>query len=260
MKKILIALISIAIIFLGIWFVVPANSVQYIIEESNTDKKFSIDVSGLKKGLFYNVNIERVTLKSSGEELISFSNIHGHINPLNLVMLRLSLTVDGNMGGGNIAGDITIAKNRTRLRLDFKKADINGMPLFNKFVKVQGTGTVSGRYIMIDDSGHLEFVTKDASFEPSMFSGIKIPLNLFNGITGSIDIKGNIVNIVSVSLEGEDIYARLKGVIKDAVMDLTMEVMPGKSYAENPIFLGELQKYRVSTGYYMIPIKGKFFL
>jgi hypothetical protein len=37
-----------------------------------------------------------------------------------------------------------------------------------------------------------------------------------------------------------------------------MEVMPGKAYLENPIFLGELQKYMVSPGYYMIPIKGKF--
>jgi type II secretion system protein N len=255
-KKILIVLIAIPILFLSLWITVPETSIQSIIEDSATDK-LHMEVEGFKKGLFYNVTIENLTLRSSGKEIISFSDIHGRINPLNLAILKLSLTVDGTLGGGDIAGDINIAKNKKEVRLDFKKININEMPLF-RLGKVKGTGTVAGRYTMMDDTGHVDFVAKDASFEPAVFSGIKVPLNLFNGVTGSVDIKGNIVNIVSVSFEGKDIYARLKGVVKDAVMDLNMEVMPGKAYLENPIFLGELQKYMVSPGYYMIPIKGKF--
>ncbi len=108
---------------------------------------------------------------------------------------------------------------------------------------------------MIDDTGHVEFVTKDSSFEPAVFSGVKVPLNFFHNIRGSIDIKGNIINVVSVALEGKDIYARLKGVVKDAVMDLNMELMPGMSFIENPLFLAEFEKYKISPGYYVIPVK-----
>jgi hypothetical protein len=57
-------------------------------------------------------------------------------------------------------------------------------------------------------------------------------------------------------LEGPDILARLKGIIKDGVADLRMEVMPRKSFLENPLFLSQVDRYQVSPGYYIIPIKG----
>ena len=143
--------------------------------------------------------------------------------------------------------------------IDFKRTDINEVQLF-KLVGIQGTGTVSGKYIMINGKGHIEFVTKDARFEPAIFSGIKMPLNFFHRVTGSIDINGKILNIVSVYLEGKDISARLKGAIRDAVMDLNMELMPGKSFIENPLFIAGLEKYKISPGYYMIPARGNLSL
>ena len=93
-----------------------------------------------------------------------------------------------------------------------------------------------------------------------MFSGITVPLNFFHRVTGSIDINGKILNIVSVYLEGKDISARLKGAIRDAVMDLNMELMPGKSFIENPLFIAGLEKYKISPGYYMIPARGNLSL
>jgi hypothetical protein len=37
---------------------------------------------------------------------------------------------------------------------------------------------------------------------------------------------------------------------------MTMEVMPGKSFLENPFFLAELERYKISPGYYRIPVRG----
>jgi type II secretion system protein N len=254
-KKILIALTAIPVIFWGIWIAVPETSIQSIIENSISSNKFRLEVKGLKKGLFYNLSVDNLTLKSSGEQLVSLTNIHSRINPLSLIMFRLNLFFDGGIGGGNISGRINRIKNKIQIGLDIKKADISDIPLF-KLIGIQGTGTISGRFTMIDDTGHVEFVAKDSSFEPAVFSGVKVPLNFFHSIRGSVDIKGDIINIVSVALEGKDIYARLKGVIKDAVMDLDMELMPGTSFIENPLFLAGLEKYKISPGYYIIPVKG----
>jgi type II secretion system protein N len=253
-KKILIALTAIPVIFLGIWIAVPETSIQSIIENSISSNKFRLEVKGLKKGLFYNLSVDNLTLKSSGEQLVSLTNIHSRVNPLSLIMFRLNLFFDGGIGGGNISGRINRIKNKIQIGLDIKKADISDIPLF-KLIGIQGTGTISGRFTMTDDTGHVEFVAKDSSFEPAVFSGVRVPLNFFHSIRGSVDIKGDIINIVSVALEGKDIYARLKGVIKDAVMELYMELMPGTSFIENPLFLAGLEKYKISPGYYVIPVK-----
>jgi hypothetical protein len=34
-----------------------------------------------------------------------------------------------------------------------------------------------------------------------------------------------------------------------------MELMPGMSFIENPLFLAGLEKYKISPGYYVIPVK-----
>jgi type II secretion system protein N len=253
-KKILYVLIAIPLIFWGIWIAFPETSIQSIIENSISSNKFRLEVKGVKKGLFYNLSVDNLTLKSSGEQLVSLTNIHSRVNPLSLIMFRLNLFFDGGIGGGTISGRTNLIRNKMQLGLDIKKANISDIPLF-KLIGIQGTGTISGRFTMIDNTGHVEFVTKDSSFEQAVFSGVKVPLNFFHSIRGSVDIKGNIINVVSVALEGKDIYARLKGVIKDAVMDLDMELMPGTSFIENPLFLAGLEKYKISPGYYVIPVK-----
>ncbi len=259
MKKVLVILTAVPIVFWCIWLAFPATSVQSIIEDAVPDENFGIEVKGLKKGLLYTLGIDTIILKSSHQEIISLNNIHGYINPLSLITLRLNVSFDGNMGSGNISGNINLRKKKMRTSFNFNKANINAIPIF-KIIGIQGTGTISGKIIVKDDTGHIEIITQDASFEPAIFSGITVPLNFFHSVTGSIDIKENIINIVSVSLKGKDIYARLKGVIKDAFMDINMEVMPGKSFMENPLFLAELEKYKISPGYYVIPVRGRISL
>jgi type II secretion system protein N len=253
-KKILIVLVSLAVILWSIWFVFPETSIRTIIEDS-LSREFDPQLTGIKKGFFYYVHIDNLRLRRSGKELISLNDIDAHVNPLSLMLLRLNLTMDGRISGGTISGKMDLSKGDMRMRLDLKDADISQISLF-RLAGIQGKGVISGRFIMTDDTGHIEFFTDKAVFEPFIFSETNVPLNLFNGIKGAIDIRGNILNITSIALEGRDIYARVKGVIHDAVMDLNMELMPGRSFIENPFFLAGLEKYKISPGYYMIHVRG----
>ena len=254
MKKILIILIFLPVVFWAIWFVFPETSIQTIIEDS-LGREFEPQVKGLRKGLFYDLHIDNLQLEHSGREVISLDNIDADVSPLSLILLRLNLTMDGRISGGNISGKMDLSKGGMRMRLDVQKADIGHISLF-KLAGIQGKGAISGKFIMTDETGHIEFAADDAVFEPFIFSETNVPLNLFHGIKGAIDIKGNILNIISIALEGKDVYARMKGVIHDTVMDLNMELMPGRSFIENPFFLAGLDKYKISPGYYMIHIRG----
>ncbi len=254
MKKIFIVLISLPVIFWAIWFVFPEKSIQTIIEDS-LSREFEPEVKGLRKGFFYDLHIDNLRLEHSGKEVISLDNIDAHVSPLSLMLLRLNLTMDGRISGGTVSGKMNLSKGGMRMRLDVKKADISEISLF-RLAGIHGKGSISGRFAMTNETGHIEFIADNAVFEPFIFSETNVPLNLFNGVKGAIDIKGNILNVVSIALEGKDIYARVRGVIHDTVMDLNMELMPGRSFIENPFFLAGLEKYKISPGYYMIHVRG----
>ena len=257
MKKILIAVAALPFVFWFLWMAFPATTIQSIVEDSAGDGKITIEVQRLKKGFFYTLHIDKVAIKSSGEELVSFSNIHGRINPFGLIRMRLDASITGTIGTGTISGSAVLAKNSVQAKLDCRDFDIQEMP-FLKYAGIRGAGTISGRFLVADDKGRVEFVTKNAAFEPADFSGIKVPMNFFSEVTGSLSIERNAIEVVSVSLEGKDIYARLKGVIRNGTADLAMELMPSGPFLENPLFLLEAGRYRVSPGYYVVPIRGAF--
>ena len=229
------------------------------MEDYFTGKKFHVEIHGIKKGIFYNFSANKLLVRSSTREIIFFSNLHGAINPLSLLTLQLNISVDGTVGGGNISGNVQLAKKKMQMRLDFTKAHIDEIPILKR-AGINGTGTISGRFSIINNNGNIDFVTEDGNFQQTEFAGVKVPLNFFHNVKGAIEINGDMLNIISVYCEGKDIYARLKGVIKDAVMDLTMEVMPGQSFVENPFFFAELERYKISPGYYIIPVRSIFFL
>ena len=141
------------------------------------------------------------------------------------------------------------------MNLDFRQAQLRDLQ-FLAITGIRGKGTISGHITMTDQNGHVNFLVNNAELEPLVFQDVPAPLNFFRTINGSVDIDRNNIHLVSVSLEGQNIFARLGGDIKDGVMDLRMEVMPQKVFLENPLFLSRIARYQVSPGYYLIPIKG----
>ena len=255
MKKILIALAVLVVIAWAPWMVFPAASLQYLIEDSLHNERMQVESIGFEKGFFYTLRAEKAVVRSSGRELLVFDSVRSRINPLGLLRRQLRLTVHGEIGGGSFSGNLCLEKQTGQIALDVKKAAINKIPLLQR-TGMQGTGTVSVRVNVMNESGTIVFATDDARFEPSLVAGMKLPLNFFHRATGSLSVKGNILKVESVSLEGKDIFARLKGEIHNALMDMTMELMPGRAFVENPLFLSEFERYKVSPGYYVIPVRG----
>jgi type II secretion system protein N len=255
MKKVLLAPVALLTVIWGIWVAVPVTAIQSIIEDSVHNQKFTLTVEGLKKGFFYRLYAESIVLKSAGAGLISLNAIHGTINPLSLIALRMDLSLKGRIGAGNFSGDARLSKNMITTNLDFMQLRLKDMQ-FLEIAGIHGTGALSGKFTLTDQRGHLEFLVNNAEIEPAVFAGVTVPLNFFNTVKGSVDIEGNTFHVASVSLEGTHIFARLKGVLKDNVMDLRMEVMPQKSFLENPLFLSQVDRYQVSPGYFVIPVKG----
>ncbi len=257
MKRVLIiCLITIPAFIWGIWFALPKNSLESFIEKSVTSSELNVDIEGLKKGLFYNFTVNRVTLIGRKGDLFYLRDLSFLIRPWSIAFIRLSISFAGDISGGNVNGKVDIVRDDRRISLNFKDAKIRDMP-FLKIAGIQASGSISGRFAMNDSIGLLEFFSKDINFERAIFAGTDIPLNYFQKVIGSINIRDKEFFINSVTLEGNDIYARIKGNIKNAHYDMNLELMPGKSFADNDLFLRTFEKYEVSPGYYVIPLRGK---
>jgi type II secretion system protein N len=254
----IIILAVIPVFFWMMWIVFPETAIQTIIEDSVAGNQFVVEVQGLKKGFFYTVHIDALTLKGGRGELISIKNIRSHINPLFIPLFQLRLSGNGAIGDRNITGNLTLSKGKIIGTLNFQKVGFGDLH-FLKLTGIKGNGTLSGSVTISESGGHAEFVSRDAVFEETEFSGVKAPLNIFHIVTGSFDLRGDVIEVVSVAFQGEDVYARLKGDIRGNLMDISMELMPGKSYIENPFVLAGLEAYKISPGYYIIPVKGSLF-
>jgi type II secretion system protein N len=253
-KGLIFILLTAAVIVWGIWIAVPENVLISVIEDSAPEGMFTLKVTGLKKGLFYRVDIEKLAVQHSGGEMCSFRNISWRMNPLSLMTLKVRSSVRGSITGGGINGEIRLGRKTRRVSLDLENVSVQDVPLFER-IGLYGKGILSGRYSIIDDTGQIEFSTENASLEPVSVSGNIVPLNFFHRIRGALKIRGDTVEIVSVNLEGDHVFARLKGTVRNAFADMVIEIMPDAVFHENPVFLYELRKFKVSPGYYVIPVK-----
>jgi hypothetical protein len=61
--------------------------------------------------------------------------------------------------------------------------------------------------------------------------------------------------VQSISLEGPGIFARAKGSIKAGMLDVKLELMPEETAVPGHLLTAVIGQYRVSRGYYVIPIK-----
>jgi type II secretion system protein N len=254
-----IVLVAIPVLSWMIWIVFPETAIRTAIEDSVAGSQFVIEAQGLKKGLFYAVDIDALALQGRRGELVSVKNIRAHINPLFVPLFQLRLTGSGAIGNGNISGNLNLLKGKIKGDVNFQKVGFGDL-YFLKAAGLNVNGTLSGSLTIDEDGAHAEFDSKDAVFEETEFSGVRAPLNIFHMFNGAIDLHGNFIEIVSLAFQGEDIHARLKGDIRENVIDISMELMPGKSFMENPFMLAGLEGYKISPGYYIIPLKGNLLL
>ena len=118
---------------------------------------------------------------------------------------------------------------------------------------IKTNGHVSADILLKSKSALITFQVPDMDLREST---IIIPfINSFHRIHGALSVSGNDVKLESVSLEGDKGYARLKGDIRNNIMDLRLELMPAmeKLSSVESMLIG---KYIVSPGYYVLPIKG----
>ena len=251
----LLALAAAVILLFGLWSIVITDSmISGLIENSLRDGTMSVDAVNLKKGFFFNLTLDRIILKKSDNTLLSIENASGNINPLSLFIMRLTLHFSGDIGGGRINGIVDLFKGKKHIDMDIRNAHIEEIPFF-ALIGLDGNGILSGGLRLENGKGEVRLEVKETELKTGTFGGIAIPLEMFDNARVAITIGSGMLRVVSFSLDGKNIYARIKGTITGGRTDLTMELMPDKTFRENNPVFSLIESYKVSPGLYSIPIK-----
>jgi type II secretion system protein N len=254
-RYLLYAALIIPLFVILVWyFAVPEKIITASIEDSITQHLgpgVKTSLQGLNKGLFFTVHAGSIDFTVNGTPVLRITDIWGRLNPLQVFKKKIAFSVKGKMGAGNINGNFQFPGNGT-LRID--NGDINAITYLAS-AGLKGKGFLSGDLSIRDNTLDAVFHIPDADIQ-GMPRGVPLPMNVFKNIQGALTVKENTVTVKSISLEGDKGYARLKGDIINGNMNLKLEVMPISGTLEQyEIML--LSRFRVSPGYYVIPIKGR---
>jgi len=255
MKGFLLACIIAPVVIVGLWAIaIPEDFIISLMENSLRESNLHVEAKGLKKGLFYNLKSERIWLKKSEEVLLLIDNVAVGIHPSSLLQMKLTASFHGEISGGNMDGEWDLLKGKDGFRMRLDNSNMEGILLFS-ILGLSGRGILSAEYRSKGGTGDLRFSMRDAKFEGKSYSGIRIPLDLFHSAKGLIAMKGDVIHVGSLSLEGDGLYARVKGDIMGDRVDLTIELMPDSSFKDKSNIFSQMKNFQVSPGHYVIPLK-----
>ncbi|MEW6715259.1 MAG: hypothetical protein AB1306_09250 [Nitrospirota bacterium] len=252
-RNILYSLTVISLFIVLSWFfAVPDDLLKSKIEDSMSvaeNSAINASIEGFKKGIFFSFNADSLKLKRGDMPLFNITAISGRINPLYLIKGQLSFLITGKLGEGDIEGSFRLPEGGN---IKITNTDIRAIDYLSQ-TGIESSGYISSDILLSGGSAKITFDIPDLNILNS--GRITLPLiNSFHRIQGALSINEDTIKISSISLEGTKGYARLKGSIDNGVMNLALELMP--SYKEvTPVELMLIEKYKVSPGYYLIPLK-----
>jgi type II secretion system protein N len=251
-KRFIVVCLVGAAFVVGLWTVVITDQVLIgMAEKTLTGSGLRIDVTGLKKGFFFEIKAARITLSKSDRRLLFIDDFTGTINPFNMLAGRPPLRFVGTLGGGRVDGQAGFFRG-SPATVRVERAHIKEIPFFG-LSGLEGSGTLSGELRTAKGKGYVEFAVEDTRLKTVSYGGVPVPLDVFREARGALQIGGTAVKIVSFSLEGDGIYARVRGNITGKTLNASLELMPDSSFRDAIVF-SALGRYRESPGYYVIPI------
>lgn len=242
----------------GLWHIVISDDlIKKKLEGSFAGEGIRLKTEGLRKGIFYNLTIDRVILnRKDTPSPITISNMEARLDFLSLLKLRPSIVITATVAGGRLSGDLSIFKSLFSLTIE--EAELENLGFLND-IGIVGRGIISGTALFYpkESKGNIRFRIIDANLR-DVTERIYLPLSLFKTVRGFIEFSKGIINIHSLSLEGKGICGKIQD-SRFRVQDMTfldgsIGLWVNSDFSMPQLVDLGLLQYRRSPGYYIISL------
>jgi type II secretion system protein N len=260
------------------------------MKDAAGSRDIKIELTGLQKGLFFTIHIERVIVstqsqknialasplssspimegdrqstapplvggeKGEGGLLLTIHNVDIIPDLLSLLKLSPQININGQVNFGTVRGILFMKQANPDLFLDGENIQINGLPIIER-TGIYGDGSLKFNYQRTEERGEVTFSIDNAKLKGALTGLGVLPLGVFKSVRGLLTI-GDTLNVDSLAFEGMGIYMRIKGKIKESRFDGNIEMMIDSSFELHTVVESLLERYKISAGYYVIPYTQK---
>ncbi len=270
-KGLILFFIIVLIIPLATWYLgIPLDYIEGRIERAvseravlNIGKKraqVGLDLRGISKHFLPGITVSKAVILLNGRDILSIEDVDIKLRLLSLLMLRPELSSRGKVAGGTLESVILLKDGAIRIRFRINSLRTGELPKRYPLSLLKGSGLLNIRgglrYPLKQGKGIPEgefiFKVQEMKFADIVRGQNYIPLSLFDEMSGTLKFTGSVLELGAVNLRGKGIYSRLKGKFGDGLFSGELEVMPGKDYSQ--ALLIPIRRYRVTEGYYRIPV------
>ena len=267
-KKLSISLIILFCCIWFVWFIIPEALITDYLRESLERRDVKIELIDVKKGFFYTLSIEQCLIAYSRAGTSAPSVNHADaptfiiqnisITPDLTTLLKLNppqLNFSGQMNQGTIRGTVVGINKGRALHIRGENIQIKGLPIIER-TGIYGDGILMFNFQSNYQKGEIIFALDDAVLKGTLTGIGALPVNIFKNVKGLLTVDDTIT-VKSLTLQGTGIYARMKGIIKEGDFDGNIEIMLDSSFDQYHLIQPLLERYKVSTGFYVIPHNAK---
>jgi type II secretion system protein N len=207
-----------------------------------------------------------ITLSSESGELLKLRSGRLNLELLPLLAGELAFSTNAEIGSGSLVASMSFLRSPAT-KIEVKNVRLEDIPFFQNVAGIKASGILSGkaetRGLISKAKGYLQLEVDGADLSGLKIGEMPLPDASYRKVQGMVRITGGKANIESFTLQGDDLYVRLKGALPlvDPLpltpLNLSLELMPKPSLLEKQklIFL-LLVKFQDTPGHYQIPVKG----
>lgn len=225
-----------------------------------------LDAASIGKSLPLGIKGTGMALSSQSGELVRVRKGRLFVDLLPLLAGKLSISVDAEIGSGTLNSSISLLRSPAT-QIAVKNVRLEDIPFFQTAAGMKASGILSGKVettgVLSKAKGFVQLEVQGAELSGIKIGEMPLPDAAYRTIQGMVRINGGKGAIESFTLQGDDLYVRLKGglplvdPLPATPLDLSLELMPKPSLLEKQklVFL-LLVKYQDTPGHYLIPVKG----
>jgi type II secretion system protein N len=252
-------------VFLTVLFV-PADELLAAANRGLSRYGLHLGAATFGKALPLGIKGTGFTLSSSQGELLKVQKGKLSLELLPLLTGKLVFGINAEIGSGSFNASLSLLRSPAT-QIAIKNVRLEDIPFFETVAGMKAAGILSG---VVETSGMLAKAKGSVQLEVqgAELSGIKIgamplPDAAYRTVQGMLRINAGKALIESFTLQGDDLYVRLKGglpltdPLPATPLDLQLEIMPKAALLEKQklIFL-VLLKFQDTPGHYLIPVRG----
>lgn len=207
-----------------------------------------------------------ISLSSASGDLLKVRKGALFLELLPLLTGKLVFTVDAEIGSGTFTSSLSLLRSPAT-QIAVKNVRLEDIPFFETVAGMKAEGILSGNVattgVVSKAKGTVQLEVQGAELSGIKIGAMPLPDASYRTVQGMLRISGGKALIESFTLQGDDLYVRLKGGLPLAdplpatPLDLQLEIMPKPALLEKQklIFL-VLLKFQDTPGHYLIPVRG----